>query len=328
MSLDTLIATGGLEGELVDLTIGPLEHQDGVKSEPLYEEAGIYIARQGHPRVKKKLTREAFNTERHVDMHLLLGKAGAGHRFVEEALASMGLVRNIAVVVPTFFAAACVVANTDYLSGMPLRVARSLRKSLGAIDDELGETWDAALRSNYVNELVLPRLSMNVSKGYLLPLDHSSLWFRAAAGSALGSHRNDPFARFYFGGFANNWVDHREIKQFRNTESFPGLDINEVGGASYGKAQVELTSPPLRFRSVGVPSLYLRWAALSLFGTGLVTDPEDASDRRSFGSVGAQVDLRLVTLSHLDSTLSLGWAVARGDGVPANSALMFSFKIM
>ncbi len=63
-------------------------------------------------------------------MHLLLGKAGAGHRFVEEALARAGLVRNIAVIVPTFFAAACVVANTDLISGMPRRVARALSKSL------------------------------------------------------------------------------------------------------------------------------------------------------------------------------------------------------
>ncbi len=131
VSLDTLMATGGLAGESVDLTIGPPIPEEGVKSEKLYDEAGIYIARRGHPRVKKKLSKEAFNTERHVDMHLLLGKAGAGHRFVEDALARAGLVRNIAVTVPTFFAAACVVARTDLISGMPLRVAKALGKSLG-----------------------------------------------------------------------------------------------------------------------------------------------------------------------------------------------------
>ena len=204
----------------------------------------------------------------------------------------------------------------------------SLRKSLGAIDDELGVTWGTALRGNYVNGVLHPRVRLDASRGFLLPLDHSSLWFRAAAGAALGGHRDDPFARFYFGGFANNWVDHRGIKQFRNTESFPGLAINQVGGATYGKAQVEWMSPPLRFRRVGVPSAYLRWAGLSLFATGLVTDPDREAERRRVASAGAQVDVRLVTLSHLDSTLSLGWAVAGGQGVPTNSALMFSFKIM
>lgn len=205
---------------------------------------------------------------------------------------------------------------------------KSLRRSLGAIDDELGGTWEAAVRGNYVNGKLLPRVSVNAARGFLLPLDHSSLWLRAGAGTALGGNRNDPFARFYFGGFANNWVDHREIKQFRNTESFPGLDINHAGGATYGKAQVEWMSPPLRFRRVGVPSAYLRWTALSLFATGLVTDPDNATDRRSLGSVGAQVDFRLVTLSHLDSTLSFGSAVAGGDRVPAKSAVMVSLKIM
>jgi hypothetical protein len=79
---------------------------------------------------------------------------------------------------------------------------------------------------------------------------------------------------------------------------------------------------------VGVPSAYLRWAALSLFGTGLVVDPESGADRRTIGGIGAQVDLRLVTLSHLSSTLSFGGAVAKGEGVPARSTLMVSLKIM
>jgi hypothetical protein len=222
-----------------------------------------------------------------------------------------------------------VAASYDKLASLNGELSyKSLRKSLGAIHEELGSTWGLASRNNYVNNDLYPRLSAEASKGFLLPLDHSSLWFRGAAGTSLGGNRSDPFARFYFGGFANNWVDHREIKQFRNVESFPGLSINQVGGASYGRGQVEWVSPPLRFRSVGVPSLYLRWAALSLFGTGLITDPDDDALRRTVGSAGAQVDFRLVTLSHLDSTLSLGFAVARGEGVPATSAFMFSFKIM
>jgi hypothetical protein len=179
-----------------------------------------------------------------------------------------------------------------------------------------------------VQTCALPIFNLDASKGFLLPLDHSSLWLRASAGTALAGNRNDPFARFFFGGFGNNWVDYRAIPQFRNTESFPGIAINAVGGASYGKAQVEWTSPPLRFRRVGIPSCYLRWADLSLVATGLMTDVDDRAARRTMASVGAQLDVRLVTLSHLDSTFSIGYAVARGEGVPLRSALMFSFKIM
>ena len=205
---------------------------------------------------------------------------------------------------------------------------QSLRRSLGAIDDELGSTWGAALRGNYAGSTLRPRLSVDGSKGFLLPLDHSSVWLRAAAGSFAGGNRNDPFARTYFGGFGNNWVDYRGIKQFRNTESFPGLDINEVGGATYGKAQVEWMSPPLRFRKVGVPSAYLRWASLTTFASGLVTDFDDTATRRSYVSVGAQADLRLITISQFESTFSVGLATAAGKQIPRKSALMVSFKLM
>jgi hypothetical protein len=205
---------------------------------------------------------------------------------------------------------------------------KSLRKSLGAIDDELGTTWGVGVRGNYAGSTLYPRLVLDGSQGFLLPLDHSSIWLRAAAGTFMGGNRDDPFARSYFGGFGNNWVDYRGIKQFRNTESFPGLDINEISGATYGKAQVEWVSPPLRFRKVGVPAAYLRWAGLTLFASGLVTDFDDAASRRGFVNVGAQGDLRLITLSHLESTFSLGVATAAGKGIPRSSSLMASFKLM
>ena len=204
----------------------------------------------------------------------------------------------------------------------------SLRRSLGAIDDELGTTAGATVRGNYAHGNLFPRLNLDASRGVLLPLDHSSLWFRASAGAALAGNRSDPFDRFFFGGFGNNWVDYRASRQFRETESFPGIAINDIGGASYGKVQVEWMLPPLRFRRVGIPSCYLQWADLSLFATGLMTDVDDAAARRTLASVGAQLDIRLVTLSHLESTFSIGGAVARGESVPLSSALMFSFKIM
>lgn len=204
---------------------------------------------------------------------------------------------------------------------------RSLRRSLGAVEDELGVSWSAALRDNYTNGASHPRLSLDATRGFLLPLDHSSLWLRASSGISLAERRDDPAGRFYFGGFGNNWVDHRAIKQFRQVESFPGLAINEVGGASYAKAQVEWVSPPVRFRRVGVPSAYLRWASVSAFATGLVTDFASDASRRALGSAGAQVDVRLVTLSHLDSTFSFGYAFAWRERVPRRGGLMLSLKL-
>ncbi|HTY05230.1 MAG TPA: hypothetical protein VMC86_01830 [Gemmatimonadales bacterium] len=204
----------------------------------------------------------------------------------------------------------------------------SLRRSLGAVEDELGTTARATVYGNYVGGTLFPLLSLDWSHGFLLPLNHSSLWLRASAGSALAGNRGDAFAQFFFGGFGNNWVDYRDIRQFRQTESFPGIGIDDVGGSSYGKAQIEWVLPPLRFRRVGIPSFYLQWADLSFFTTGLETDVDLRASRRTFTSAGAQLDLRLVTLSHLESTLSIGYAVAHQQGVPLHSAGMFSFKIM
>jgi hypothetical protein len=222
-----------------------------------------------------------------------------------------------------------VAASYDRLATLSGDLAyKSLRKSLGAIEDELGTTWGAGVRANYAGTTLYPRISADGSRGFLLPVNHSSIWLRAAAGAAIGGDRNDPFARTYFGGFGNNWVDYRGIKQFRNTESFPGLEINQISGATYAKAQMEWTSPPKRFRKAGVPAAYLRWAALTLFTNGLVTDFDNGGDRRSFVNVGAQGDLRLITLSHLESTFSLGVATAAGEGMRRRSALMASFKLM
>jgi len=204
----------------------------------------------------------------------------------------------------------------------------SLRRSLGAVADELGTTWGASVRGNEVNGKLYPRVTLDASRGVLLPLDHSSLWLTASAGAALAGARTDPFANFFFGGFGNNWVDYRDIQQFRNDESFPGIGINSVGGANYAKAQVQWVTPPLRFRRVGTPSFYLQWADVSLFATGLWTNVDEAAARSTLASVGAQLDVRLITLSHLESTLSTGFAVARRQGGPTSHAFMFSFKIM
>ncbi|HET6947598.1 MAG TPA: hypothetical protein VFJ45_07280, partial [bacterium] len=222
-----------------------------------------------------------------------------------------------------------VAASFDKLLSYSANLAYgSLRSSLGAIDPELGTAWGVTLRGNYVSRRLYPRVNLDATRGFLLPLDHSSLWFRASAGAALAGDRDEPFANFFFGGFGNNWVDYRDIRQFRETGSVPGLEINQVGGTTYGRAQVEWMLPPLRFRRVGIPSFYLRWAGLSLFATGLITNVDEAAVRRTIGSVGAQLDVQLVTLSHLNSTLSVGFAMAGERGLPVNTAWMFSFKIM
>ncbi len=89
----------------------------------LYQEEGVLVVRKGHPQVRRKMSKEQFNALRHIDILLALGGPGIGHRVVEEFFASHGLRRDIAISVPSFAAAAAIAAETDWVAGMPRRMA-------------------------------------------------------------------------------------------------------------------------------------------------------------------------------------------------------------
>lgn len=130
VTLDTLISSGGLSGVGVDLAIGPRFQEEGLHTRPLFREDAVLVARRGHPRIKRTLSKGQFNAERHVDIHLLLGRPGAGNKAVTDAFAAAGLTRSVAVTVPTFAAAASVIANTDLLGGLPRRFVHLLGRAL------------------------------------------------------------------------------------------------------------------------------------------------------------------------------------------------------
>jgi hypothetical protein len=203
---------------------------------------------------------------------------------------------------------------------------RHLRRSLGAVDDEKGLAWAMEGVLDYVESDTIPRLFGTLDRGWELPLHHSSIWLRGSAGYAFGD-ADDDFSRFFFGGFGNNYVDHLTEKRYREYDSFPGLEINEVGGRSFAKAIAEWNLPPVRFRKVGVPQLYLNWIRPALFAGVLTTDPESSALERTLSTVGAQLDFRLVLFSNRPSTLSLGYGVAYEGGESSNE-VMLSLRLL
>jgi hypothetical protein len=204
---------------------------------------------------------------------------------------------------------------------------KRLRSTLGAIDYEGGHRWKLASNGTYVNGKIYPQVHTDFDIGFLTPLEHSPVWLRTSAGYSYGE-RSEPFANFYFGGFGNNWIDHLDVKRYREYYSFPGVDLNAVGGTNYGRLMVEWILPPARFSSLGVTSAYLRWARLSLFSTGLVTNLDSEADRQSLVDVGAQLDFRLVTFSLMESTFSLGYAAAFKEQRRMSGELMVSLKLL
>jgi DNA-binding transcriptional LysR family regulator len=60
---------------------------------------------------------------RHIDILLALGGPGIGHCIVEEFFTFHGLRGVIAISVQSFAAAAAIAASTDWVAGMPCRMA-------------------------------------------------------------------------------------------------------------------------------------------------------------------------------------------------------------
>lgn len=130
ISIDTLMARGGLEAGAADVTIAPSEGLGDLCSRALYVEEGVLAVRRGHPILKRKrVSPEALSKLRHVDLHLVLGEAGVGHELAEAELERSSVQRDVAVTVPSFVAAAMIAAKTDLAAAMPRRLLEALRQT-------------------------------------------------------------------------------------------------------------------------------------------------------------------------------------------------------
>ena len=93
-------------------------------------------------------------------------------------------------------------------------------------------------------------------------------------------------------------------------------------------AIVASTLPPIVFESAGTPGLYLNWLRASVFAAGLWTEPQNSSLRKTYTSVGTQVDLRFSLLHWYGMTLSVGYGAGFAGSRKAGNEWMVSLKIM
>ena len=87
-----------------------------------------------------------------------------------------------------------------------------------------------------------------------------SAWIYAHAGVA-GGKAASPLGSFYFGSFRNNYVDNRPEKRYREIESFPGFEIDQIDARRFVKLTGEVNLPPVRFAEIGTPAIYLSYAS-------------------------------------------------------------------
>ncbi len=119
------LARGGyaeaLEAGLADLAVGYLPHPRGsLRSRRLFLDNFVCMVRCGHPILDAPMTLDRYAGLQHV----AVSRRGAREGLVTTALASMGVERRIALVVPHFAAAPGVVAASDLAVTVPSNLMR------------------------------------------------------------------------------------------------------------------------------------------------------------------------------------------------------------
>jgi hypothetical protein len=200
------------------------------------------------------------------------------------------------------------------------------RKALGGVDHEKGIAWRALADLDYADSKAFPKLYGGVDYGVPLPFPNSSLWLYAHAGTAWGQ-RAHPLSAFYFGSFRNNYVDDRPEKRYREMESFPGFEIDEIAVRRFAKLTGEVNLPPIRFAEIGTPAFYLSHIRPAVFAGVMATNNQDGSNHR-YMDIGTQLDLNFTVALRLPMVLSVGVAGGFDDGHYRKTEWLASLKIM
>jgi DNA-binding transcriptional LysR family regulator len=117
VGIDALVSLGDLTSSEIDLHLGIPGKGPGLHVEPLLEEPSLLVARRDHTVVGRKLSRRALAELRHVRVEMVPGKNFRDPYAATFARAN--LPREVVMTVPSFSAAAEVVAVSDLVTMLP-----------------------------------------------------------------------------------------------------------------------------------------------------------------------------------------------------------------
>jgi DNA-binding transcriptional LysR family regulator len=123
-NLEELVDTGHLD---LGLTLSGRPAPTQLSSQTLFEDDFVCMVRQGHPKVGKKLSLEQYLSLRHV----VVAPSGTSGSLVDTELERRGFKRRVALRISNFLVAPVVVHDTDFVSTMPQRLARTLAAPYG-----------------------------------------------------------------------------------------------------------------------------------------------------------------------------------------------------
>jgi hypothetical protein len=198
--------------------------------------------------------------------------------------------------------------------------------SLGGVDHEKGIAGRLVAATDQAEGEWYPKLYGGLDIGTALPWHNTSVWLYAHAGIAGGKHLS-PLAAYYFGAFRNNYVDDRAVKRYREMDSFPGFEIDEIAARKFAKVTGELNLPPIRFAEVGTPAFYLSYIRPAAFAGVMATQDPGGRGHR-YLDVGGQLDLNFTVALRLPMVFSVGAAAGFADGHYRKTEWLASLKIM
>jgi len=116
----------------------------GLRSEDLFRDRLVCVARRGHPLSRRLSLRQYAALS-----HILVAPGGPERAFMDEALAAAGLARRVAIVVPHFLPALFAVAASDSVLTVPSRLLalvptlrlRSVSLPVRAAEYTLSQVW-------------------------------------------------------------------------------------------------------------------------------------------------------------------------------------------
>lgn len=203
-----------------------------------------------------------------------------------------------------------------------------LRKTLGAVVDEKGYSWDINSSGSLAKGEFYPSMISNQAIGFLVPaMRNTSFWIRNSVGQSMGN-RQSSLSYFYFGGFRNNYIDWQPSEQYRQALAFPGAEIDEISAYNYLKTMGELNLKPIRLRNVGASWLYPTFVKSSVFTTHMMTNFDKQTETSHLFNAGAQVDIQLVLFSYLKTTWSFGYARKYENHKKEKEQFMISLKLL
>ena len=199
-------------------------------------------------------------------------------------------------------------------------------KALGGVDHEKGIAGRIVLGTDQAEGHFYPRLYGGFDIGTALPWGNSSAWLYTHAG-IVGGPRENPLGAYYFGAFRNNYVDDRSEKRYREMESFPGFEIDQIAVRRFARTTAEINLPPIRFAELGTPSFYLSYVRPAAFAGIMAAQNQDGT-KSTYENVGAQFDLNFTVALRLPMVLSFGAAAGFEDGHYRKTEWLASLKIM